>query len=194
MIPRKIGAPPDQRGFNIDRGIYIMAVNKSAGVSKLKLTSSTRKAAVKKKAAPKKTAAMKTAASKKTGTMRKAVSKKTTTMTGAASTKTAMLKKAVSKKAGTAPKAKLAPKKAAPKKAAGPKLTAAQHDLLKRVVANKDARGYHTANKPEHRVLETLLKHKVIKKGPKHPKTNYFHYQVSTIGKKYLESGAVGKS
>ena len=172
-----------------------MAVNKSAGVSKLKLTSSTRKAAVKTKAAPKKTVAMKkTAASKKTATMRKAVSKKTTTMTKAASTKTAVLKKAASKKAGGAPKAKLAPKKATPKKAPGPKLTDAQHELLKRVVANKDARGYHTANKPEHRVLETLLKHKVVKKGPKHPKTNYFHYQVSTIGKKYLESGAVRKS
>ena len=76
----------------------------------------------------------------------------------------------------------------------GPKLTATQHELLKRVVAHKGAMGYHTANKPEHRVLETLLKHKVVKKGPKHPKTNYFHYQVSTIGKKYLESGAVRKS
>ena len=40
----------------------------------------------------------------------------------------------------------------------------------------------------------TLLKHKVVKKGPKHPETKYFHYQVSTIGKKYLESGAVPKS
>ena len=59
---------------------------------------------------------------------------------------------------------------------------------------NKDANGYHTAKKPEHRVLETLLKHKVVKKGPKHPETKLFHYQVSTIGKKYLESGAVPKS
>jgi hypothetical protein len=172
MIPRKIGALPDQRGFNIGRGIYIMAVNKTAGVKKVKLGSSTRKVAAQKKAAPKKAAAMKKAAS----------------------TTTAVLKKAAPKKAGAVQKAKPAPKKAATKKAMGPKLTATQHELLKRVVAHKGAMGYHTANKPEHRVLETLLKHKVIKKGPKHPQTNYFHYQVSTIGKKYLESGAVPKS
>jgi leucyl aminopeptidase (aminopeptidase T) len=172
MIPRKIGALPDQRGFNIGRGIYIMAVNKTAGVKKVKLGSSTRKVAAQKKAAPKKAAAMKKAAS----------------------TTTTVLKKAVPKKTGAVQKAKPAPKKAATKKAMGPKLTATQHELLKRVVAHKGAMGYHTANKPEHRVLETLLKHKVIKKGPKHPQTNYFHYQVSTIGKKYLESGAVPKS
>ena len=64
MIPRKIGAPPDQRGFNIDRGIYIMAVNKTAGVTKVKLGSSAKKAAVLKKAAPKKAAALKKAAPK----------------------------------------------------------------------------------------------------------------------------------
>ena len=148
-----------------------MAMNRNAGVTKVKLGSSTKKAAVK-KATPKQAVAMKKAAS----------------------TKTAVLKKAAPKKASAVQKAKLAPKKAAVKKAVGPKLTASQHALLKRVVANKDARGYHTANKPEHRVLESLLKHKVIKKGPKHPETKYFHYQVSTIGKKYLESGVVPKS
>ena len=123
-----------------------MAMNRNAGVTKVKLGSSTKKAAVKKKALPKKAVAMK-----------------------AASTKTAVPKKAAPKKASAVQKAKLAPKKAAVKKAVGPKLTASQHAPLKRVVANKDAKGYHTANKPEHRVLESLLKHKVIKKGPKHP-------------------------
>jgi hypothetical protein len=164
MIPRKIGALPDQTGFNIDRGIYIMPVNKTAGVTKVKLGSSTKKATVSKKAAvPKKAAVSKKAAPKKTVAVKMA-------------------------------KAAAAPKKAAIKKAVGPKLTAPQHELLKRVVANKDANGYHTAKKPEHRVLETLLKHKVVKKGPKHPETKLFHYQVSTIGKKYLESGAAPKS
>jgi hypothetical protein len=141
-----------------------MPVNKTAGVKKVKLGSSTKKAAVPKKAA---------------------VSKKS-----------AALKKAAPKKAVALRAAKPAPtsKKAAVKKAVGPKLTAPQHELLKRVVANKDANGYHTAKKPEHRVLETLLKHKVVKKGPKHPETKLFHYQVSTIGKKYLESGAAPKS
>ena len=143
-----------------------MAVNKTAGVTKVKVRSSTKKAAVIKKGAPKKLAPKKAAA----------------------------LKKAASGNSVALKKAKPAPKKAAIKKAVGPTLTAAQHDLLKRVVANKDARGYHTAKKPEHRVLETLLKHKVVKKGPKHPETKYFHYQVSNIGRKYLESGAVPKS
>jgi hypothetical protein len=163
MIPRKIGASPDQRGFNIDRRIYIMPVNKTAGVTKVKLGSSTKKAAVLKKAAPKNAAILKKAAPKNA---------------------------AVLKKAMPAP----ASKKAVIKKAVGPKLTASQHELLKKVVANKDAKGYHTAKKPEHRTLETLLKHKVVKKGPKHPETKLFHYQVSTLGKKYLESGAVPKS
>ena len=152
MIPRKIGASSDQRGFNIDRRIYIMPVNKTAGVTKVKLGSSTKKAAVLTKASPKNAAVL--------------------------------------KKAMPAP----ASKKAVIKKAVGPKLTAPQHELLKKVVANKDAKGYHTAKKPEHRTLETLLKHKVVKKGPKHPETKLFHYQVSTLGKKYLESGAVPKS
>src|SRR6202046_957038 len=126
MIPRKIGASSDQRGFNIDRRIYIMPVNKTAGVTKVKLGSSTKKAAVLKKAAPKKAAVL-----------------------TKASTKNA----AVLKKAMPAP----ASKKAVIKKAVGPKLTAPQHELLKKVVANKDAKGYHTAKKPEHRTLETLL-------------------------------------
>jgi hypothetical protein len=163
MIPRKIGASPDQRGFNIDRRIYIMPVNKTAGVTKVKLGSSTKKAAVLKKAAPKKAAVL---------------------------TKASPKNAAVLKKAVPAP----ASKKAVIKKAVGPKLTAPQHELLKKVVANTDAKGYHTAKKPEHRTLETLLKHKVVKKGPKHPETKLFHYQVSTLGKKYLESGAVPKS
>jgi hypothetical protein len=167
MIPRKIGALPDQRGFDIDRRIYIMPVNKTAGVSKVKLGSSTKKAAVLKKAAPKKTATLKKA-----------------------------MPATPSKKAVVVKKTTLVPasKKAVIKKVVGPKLTAPQHELLKKVVANKDAKGYHTAKKPEHRTLETLLKHKVVKKGPKHPETKLFHYQISTIGKKYLESGVAPKS
>ena len=81
-----------------------MAMNRNAGVTKVKLGSSTKKAAVK-KATPKKAVAMKKAAS----------------------TKTAVLKKAAPKKASAVQKAKLAPKKAGIKKAVGPKLTASQH-------------------------------------------------------------------
>jgi hypothetical protein len=163
MIPWKIGASPDQRRFNIDKGIYIMPVNKTAGVTKVKLGSSTKKVAVLKKAAPKKAAVLKKAAPKNAAPLKKAI---------------------------PAP----ASKKAVIKKAVGPKLTAPQHELLKKVVADKDIKGYHTAKKPEYRALESLLKHKVVKKGPKHPETKLFHYQVSTIGKKYLESGAAPKS
>jgi hypothetical protein len=140
-----------------------MPVNKTAGVKKVKLGSSTKKASVLKKAAPKKGSVLKKAAPKNVAAL---------------------------KKVKPAP----ASKKAVLKKTVGPKLTAPQHELLKRVVANKDAKGYHTAKKPEYRVLETLLKHKVVKKGSKHPETKLFHYQVSTIGKKYLESGAAPKS
>ena len=69
---------------------------------------------------------------------------------------------------------------------AGPKLTDPQQNMLKKVVAHKGSLGYHPA-KVEHKVLETLLKHKLVKKGPKHPETKLFHYQVSTTGKKHLE-------
>ena len=114
----------------------------------------------------------------------------------AAPKKAAVPVKAAPKNAAALKKAKAAPasKKAVIKKAVGPKLTVPQHELLKKVVANKDVKGYHTAKKPEYRALETLLKHKVVKKGTKHPETKLFHYQVSTIGKKYLESGAAPKS
>ena len=72
-----------------------MAVNKTAGVKKVKLGSSTRKVAAKKKTAPKKAAAMKKGASTRTAAMKKA-----------ASTRTAVLKKAVPKKTGAVQKAK----------------------------------------------------------------------------------------
>jgi hypothetical protein len=141
-----------------------MAVNKTAGVTKMKLGTARKKTAVRKKAAPK---------------MAKPVA-------------ASALKKAAPRKAK--PVAATALKKATPRKAAGPKLTAPQHELLKKVVAHKGAKGYHTEKKPEHRVLETLLKHRVVKKGSKHPETKYFYYQVSTIGRKYLQSGTPPKS
>ncbi len=120
---------------------------------------------------------------------------------GSVSKKAAALKKAaptkakpspVSKKATPAPASKkVAIKKVAPKKAAGPKLTDPQQNMLKKVVAHTGSLGYHPA-KVENKVLETLLKHKLVKKGKKHPETKLFHYQVSTIGKKHLEMSAKG--
>jgi len=132
-----------------------MAVNKTAGVTKMKVGS---------------------------------VSKKTTALKKAAPTKTKPAP--VSKKAKPAlTSKKVAIKKAAPKKVAGPKLTDPQQNMLKKVIAHKGSLGYHPA-KIEHKVLETLLKHKLVKKGKKHPETKLFHYQVSTIGKKHLEMSA----
>ena len=131
-----------------------MAVNKTAGVTKMKVASASKKPTGLKKAAP--TKAKLAPASKKA---KPALTKKVTV------------------------------KMAAPKKVAGPKLTDPQQNMLKKVVAHKGAEGYHPA-KIEHKVLETLLKHKLVKKGKKHPETKLFHYQVSTIGKKHLEMSA----
>jgi hypothetical protein len=132
-----------------------MAVNKTAGVTKVKVGSASKKATGLKKAAP-------------TKAKPAPVSKKA--------------KPALASK-------KIATKKAAPKKVAGPKLTDPQQNMLKKVIAHKGSFGYHPA-KIEHKVLETLLKHKLVKKGKKHPETKLFHYQVSTIGKKHLEMSA----
>ena len=132
-----------------------MAVNKTAGVTKMKVASA---------------------------------SKKPTGLKTAAPTKTKPAPASKKAKPTLASK-KVAVKMAAPKKVAGPKLTDPQQNMLKKVVAHKGAEGYHPA-KIEHKVLETLLKHKLVKKGKKHPETKLFFYQVSTIGKKHLEMSA----
>lgn len=87
---------------------------------------------------------------------------------------------------------KAAPKKAAPKKAAGPKLSEPQHEMLKKV-AGAGETGYHAAKKPENKTLETLLKHKLVKKGKKHESGNY-HYAISKAGQKHLETSAAAGS
>ncbi len=98
-------------------------------------------------------------------------------------------KKAAPKKAAGATK------KAAPKKAAGPKLSPAQHDLLKKVGSHTDPAGYHAEKKPENKSLESLLKHKLVKRGKKHPKTGHYHYSISKTGQKHLETaGSSGAS
>jgi hypothetical protein len=136
MIPRKIGRLPDPRGFNTVRGYSNMAMNKSAGETKVKKSSA--KGSTAKKAAPKKAA-------------------------GAA-------------------------KKATAKKAAGPKLSEPQKEMLKKVQAHTDPSGYRAEKKPENKTLETLLKHKLVKKGTKHKESGFYHYQVSNAGLKLLKS------
>jgi hypothetical protein len=107
-----------------------------------------------------------------------ASAKKTATKAGAA-------KKAAPKKAAGATAAKKAPKK----KAAAPKLSPAQGELLKKVAGAGEI-GYHADKKPENKSLESLVKHKLVKRGKKHPTTKNFHYAITKAGQKHLESGA----
>ncbi len=106
---------------------------------------------------------------------------------GATATAKKTAAKGTAKKA--APKKAAAPtaKKAAPKKAAGPKLSDPQHKLLEKLAGHSDPAGYHAEKKPENKSLETLLKHKLVKKGKKHPSGN-FHYSISKAGEKHLKS------
>ncbi len=86
-------------------------------------------------------------------------------------------------------KAVVAAKKAAPKKAAGPKLSDPQHALLAKVAGHSDPLGYYAEKKPENKTLETLLKHKLVKKGKKHASGNY-HYQATKAGHKHLQTSS----
>jgi hypothetical protein len=106
----------------------------------------------------------------------------------------APMKKAAPKKAAAANVA--APKKAAAiKKPASVKLTVPQHELLKKLAAHTDPAGYYTDKKPELKVLESLLKHKMVKTiGKKNPTTKLFNHMISIAGKKHLASGATPKS
>jgi hypothetical protein len=93
-------------------------------------------------------------------------------------------KETAPKKTGAVKKAKAASKKAAPKKSA-PKLSPAQADLLKRVHGAGDA-GYLGDKKAEHRSLEALRGHKLIKRGAKDKASGHYCYSVSNAGKKHL--------
>ena len=99
-----------------------------------------------------------------------------------------------SSKAGT-PKA--AAPKAAPKGAAMPKakkaapaaikLTGTQHDLLKKI-GEATGHGYLSGKKIELKTLQALQDRKLIKRGAKDKASGGFHYQVSTAGKKHMDS------
>ena len=117
---------------------------------------------------------------KKTAGSTAGTAKKTAAKTGAA-------KKAAPKKAAGA--GTTAKKKAAPKKAAGPKLSPAQSDLLKKVSGAGET-GYHADKKPENKSLESLLKHKLVKRGKKHPTTKHYHYSITKAGQKHLATPA----
>jgi hypothetical protein len=118
--------------------------------------------------------------------------KKSTAPKGGAKTKVA--NKKATPKAKAAPKVKAAPKakapkapktgakKAAPKKAAGPKLTDAQKRMLGEFAQAKEA-GI-LGSKGNAKVIEGLLKHKLIKKGKKEGK-EFFRYHITKSGEKH---------
>jgi hypothetical protein len=118
--------------------------------------------------------------------------KKTTGATAGSAKKTAAkgstAKKAAPKKAAGAAK-KAAPKK----KAAGPKLSPAQSDLLKKV-AGAGETGYHADKKPENKSLESLVKHRLVKRGKKHPTTKNYHYAITKAGQKHMATPSASGS
>ena len=86
----------------------------------------------------------------------------------------------------TAPKA--AVKKAAPKKVAAPKLSPTQQGLLETI---SKAQPYLAEKKPDQKLVEALLKRKLIKKtGKKDEKTKSFHVALSQAGEKFLKSSS----
>lgn len=138
-----------------------MAVSKSAGETRA------RKATPKAKAAAPKAAAKKAAPKK----------------AASASTPAA---KTTDKKA--APASKAVVKKAAPKKAAGPKLTPTQETLLETISRIAEPQGYVAEKKLDQKLVDALLKHKLVKKGKKDEKTKNYYVQLSLAGKKFLNT------
>jgi len=141
-----------------------MATTKSSGESKAKAAS--------KKAAPKASAA-KAAAPKKTE-----AAPKRSAATATAATATAATAKVTAAKATA--------KKTAPKKAVGPKLTPPQLSLLEVISKVTAPQGYVAEKKPEQKTVDTLLKHKLVKKGKKDEKTKSYFVLISQFGKKFL--------
>lgn len=94
------------------------------------------------------------------------------------------------------PAAKTTVKKAPPKKAAGPKLTPPQVTLLEAIAKVAEPQGFVAAKKPDQKLVDALLKHKLVKKGKKDDKTKKFFVMISLAGKKFLgtKSAAVAKA
>jgi hypothetical protein len=120
---------------------------------------------------------------------------------GASKAKATPKKKAAPKSSGakkSAPKKKAAPKapkksapkastkKAAPAKAAGPKLSPTQMTLLEAIAKVTTPQGWVAAKKPDQKMVDALLKHRLVKKGKKDEKTKNFFVSISQAGKKYL--------
>ena len=150
--------------------------------------------AVKKTAASKATpAAPKKAAKAKAAPKPEAAAPKTTAPAPKAKAKAAPKKAAPKAVEAKAPEAKTAPapkakaKAAAKPKAAAVKLSPTQATFLK-TISDSGETGYPTDKKVEIKTIESLLKHKLVKKGAKDKASGKTHYHVSSAGKKHLES------
>ena len=107
-----------------------------------------------------------------------------------AAPKATTAKKAAPKKSKPATKAapKAAVKKAAPKKVAAPKLSPTQQGLLETI---SKVQPYLAEKKPDQKVVEALLKRKLVKKtGKKDEKTKSFHVALSQAGEKFLKASS----
>jgi hypothetical protein len=121
----------------------------------------------------------------KAGAAAKKAAPKATTAKKATPKKSKPATKAAPKAA--APKADV--KKAAPKKVAAPKLSPTQHELLEMI--SKATQPYLAEKKPDQKVVEALLKRKLIKKtGKKDEKTKSFRVALSQAGQKFLKSSS----
>ena len=107
--------------------------------------------------------------------MNKSAGAKKSTAKGGAAKKSASAKAAGSTKKATAKKK-------------APKLSDPQTETLKRVHGHTGPEGYRAEKKPENKTLETLAKHKLLKRGKKHKESGHYHYQVSNAGVKHLKS------
>jgi hypothetical protein len=108
-----------------------------------------------------------------------------------AAPKATTAKTAAPKKSKSATKAapKAAVKKAAPKKVAAPKLSPTQQELLETI--SKLSQPYLAEKKPDQKVVEALLKRKLVKKtGKKDEKTKSFRVSLSQAGEKFLKSSS----
>jgi hypothetical protein len=56
--------------------------------------------------------------------------------------------------------------------------------MLKRVQGHADPRGYRAEKKLENKTLESLLRHKLVKRGTKHAESGHYHYQIRNTGRK----------
>jgi hypothetical protein len=60
--------------------------------------------------------------------------------------------------------------------------------LLEAISKVTAPQGYVAEKKPEQKTVDTLLKHKLIKKGKKDEKTKSYYVLISQFGKKYLDT------